>query len=140
MRGADTILNMRLNRKAPTIVYIETRPMNDLAKSYTERPRDDMDLHLDPSEVARIETLDLLMRLCLPKVCRKVDHVRLDYSAHNVFTSPLVCSFVLSKESAPNGSALASYKADSTRPAPALTQAAPMRSRSRSFVPDISTT
>lgn len=59
MRGADTILNMRLNRKAPTIVYIETRPMNDLAKSYTERPRDDMDLHLDPSEVARIETLDL---------------------------------------------------------------------------------
>ena len=59
MRGADTIINMRMNRKAPTIVYIETRPMNDLAKSYTERPRDDMDLHLDPSEVARIETMDL---------------------------------------------------------------------------------
>lgn len=59
MIGVDNIIKMRMDGQAPMSVFIETRPMNEDAKRYTNNRGTSVDIHMDQSDVARVETADL---------------------------------------------------------------------------------
>jgi len=59
MRGMDNLRKMRMSKIKPAIVWVEMMPMQEWTRQYTNEPGSSVDIHLDDSDIKRIELEDL---------------------------------------------------------------------------------
>lgn len=59
MQGVENIIAMRKRGLKPSMVMVETEPMQKWTKEATSRPGRHVDIHLTPSDIKNIATADL---------------------------------------------------------------------------------